>query len=449
MKTVNPRFGLLFGFIAIALVVCALLLYFATPIIAKTYYVYWAVVATLLIITLSPLGKKRLASNHNSVPRFTFWSWWLRLASVELCLVFIYWGMTNLCSQQLLIHNTAQPHLFIQSLQHLWIGLGLLPFAGIALLSVAMGYVSYQRNQDAHISVIFYPLLKCDSSKPLGLILDSATRMATHITLATTLAMMIVLFLSLISTNNITVTHGFSAATIATTLLILVLSFTGIFKRYLNKMLSHRIPLFISISMIGAIIGLLIFIAGILFEGISSGINIDIPFIVKHLQAFDWQITWEIFSASWWLGWVPVCAALFAYYSCGRSFREVIIGVLALPLLFCMGLGLNALIQWPGVSVPNIVITLLALFSFIGLWIFIGNPKRLSLLIMSYLPKRDQFKHRDHYFFFRKNIQLALGVLYVFLPGGISVAYALLFMLTLPFCLILLIAVSAVIKLLL
>ena len=264
MKTVKPRFGLLFSFIAASIILCAFLLYFATPAIHYAYYANWALLATVLIFVSSPWSKKRLGEKNEVSIRYSFWPWWLRLALLELCLLLIYWGIANLCGQQLLIHTTTQTHLLAKSMYHFMICFGLLPFAAMALLAIGMGFVSYQRNQDAHMSVIFYPLLKSDSSKPLGLTLDSTTRMATHIALASTLAMMMLIFLTLISTSDITVTHGFTPTTVVTTLLVLLISFTGIFKRYLNKALSRMIPLFISIPMICVLIGLLVFVTGIL-----------------------------------------------------------------------------------------------------------------------------------------------------------------------------------------
>lgn len=447
MKIVKPRFGLLFGFVAISVVICAFLLYFATPAISYGYYANWAIVVTLIAFLVSPWGAQRFDENNVATLRYSFWPWWLRIVALELSLLLVYLGIANLCGQQLLIHTSKQPQLFLQSLFYLNIHLGLLPWAAIALLTTGMGYTSYRRNQDAHMSVVLYPLLKSDSAKALGLILDSTTRMATHIALATTLAMMMLLFLSLITTKNITVVHGFTPAAVSATLLLLLISFTHIYKRYLNKALSRNIPLFISIPLLCILSALLLLFIGILIEGISQGIKVDIPHIIKHLQQYGWRMSWHIFAASWWLAWVPVCSAFIAYYSRGRSIRELIIGVLALPLLLCMGLGLSHHFAWQGFTLSNTIITLIALVGFFGLLILIGNHQQLSMVIMSYLPKRGPFKHRDHYFFFRKNFQLAIGVLYVFLPGGITVTYAILFMLTLPFCLILLVTIPGIIKL--
>src|SRR5699024_8169540 len=49
----------------------------------------------------------------------------------------------------------------------------------------------------------------------------------------------------------------------------------------------------------------------------------------------DWIQGWTVFYWAWWIAWSPFVGTFIARVSRGRTIREFVFGVLAVPTLFC------------------------------------------------------------------------------------------------------------------
>src|SRR5699024_334150 len=65
-----------------------------------------------------------------------------------------------------------------------------------------------------------------------------------------------------------------------------------------------------------------------------------LPQISFRLSPFDeggnyWIQGWTVFYWAWWIAWSPFVGTFIARVSRGRTIREFVFGVLAVPTLFC------------------------------------------------------------------------------------------------------------------
>ncbi|MDK8210502.1 BCCT family transporter, partial [Bacillus subtilis] len=63
----------------------------------------------------------------------------------------------------------------------------------------------------------------------------------------------------------------------------------------------------------------------------------NLPSMSFRLSPFDnstWVQDWTIFYWAWWIAWAPFVGTFIARISRGRTIREFLIGVLAVPTVF-------------------------------------------------------------------------------------------------------------------
>src|SRR5699024_2873585 len=83
--------------------------------------------------------------------------------------------------------------------------------------------------------------------------------------------------------------------------------------------------------------------ATFLFDSLTTTLgsyNQKLPQVSFRLALFDeggndWIQGWTVFCWAWWSAWSPFVGTFIARVSRGRTIREFVFGVLAVPTLFC------------------------------------------------------------------------------------------------------------------
>ena len=420
-----------------------ILMYFFTAYIPKAFYANWAVLAVCVLICLSPFGHKKLVAEKDEKPRRKFMSWVLQIFALETALFAIFLGIIEVCSHTLPVLTSAQPNTAFQTNQFFFIHLGLFPWAIFALYAAGLGYISYCKNKSASMSQLLSLLFHHKPAGVLDVTLNVQARMATIGTISISFVFITLIIVKLITPSDMVFLTGFHIKTMIIIMALLLFGFTSAFRHILKKqLLQPKLPLFISLTSMTILIAVFIILINALFYHLGAT-TIHIPVIIAWLQEKNWMTVWLVFAACWWIGWTPVIAAHIARLSRGYRIRSMVIVSLLLPAIFSL-----SLYFFPGklhhfLNHSHLFISFLAIAGFIYLLWRLTEKSVLPILIRSYLPARDEYKRRDHYFFFRKVFQVTLMMIYLYLPAGLTLLSVLLFFTVLSFSLQILLNVFA------
>ncbi len=434
MKYNKPHAGLMYGVGLIVVVISIGLMFFATAYIPSAYLVNWAILVIVLFLCITPFGHHKLIARKDEKPRHDFVSWLWRIFALQLALFFTFLGIAEVCAHWLPALTTTHPNALFLPTKTFLINLGLFPWTIFALYAGGLGYVSYCKNKDAQMSSLLTPLFSCEPETLLGIIFNLQARLATTLALSITFAFITLLIVSLITPHSLPFLTGFHAKTTIIVMVIILFGFTPPFKRLLTRLLNPKIPLFLSLITVLILFAVLMLLLNSLFFHAGQS-PIHIPYIIQWMKDKNWATLWLIFSLTWWICWTPLIASHIARLSRGHRIRSTMIATLILPAFFTLLLILfpEAIVNF--LSHYPYLISLIALAGFIYLLWRLTEKSVLPMLIRSYLPKRDQYKRRDHYFYFRKVFQVMLIVIYLYLPAGMAVTSIFIFALALPFTL--------------
>lgn len=437
MKIVKPRQDLLFTLGPILLFTFFVFAYWLRPQVLATLHCNWLVLVCAAILIITPWGNRKLIAESHEKPRNSPLLWLAQIAGLQLCLLGLYLGISSVAQHNI---NGITPNpttLFGDTLHLLLSQYALLPWTLYTFMALAMGYCSYCRNENAYASTTLFPLFKSDVQQTFGLIINSLAKQATTIVFATTFAFISLMFAYSVIGTHFNLTTGFHSATMFTTITLLILFFLPPVKKRLHRALNGTILIALALMILCIIFAGIIVLLSLLFQGLTQN-TVDLPNFIQKIIAKDWHTSWLLFSVAWWIGWTPLMGALFARISRGYSVRQIIAATLLLPA------ALTVFTFHPILPVFEVI---LGGAGFIGLLIAITQHDTLPMMMLSYLPARDQFKHRDHQAYFLRIMQLAAATLYLYLPGGIGLAYLLIFMLAMPAYILGMLAVIAFFKL--
>jgi len=444
MKYEQPHLRLLYGGSLPFVIVAFLLVEFATPYLIKAFYFHWAALAIVILFCCLPFANQKLAATSNEKPRYSFHSWLIRLFSLQLSLFFVFIGIATVFTYWLPPQGSIDPAAISQSLHTFLKCDGLFPWALFALFAVRLGYVSYIQNQDAYLSHLSIPLFNSQPNKLIGMILNLQARLATTTILATSFAFMILLVVSLLLPKAAPFHPGFQIKTLVIITALILLGFSPVFKKISQHLLNPKLPLWMTLFTTLILFALVIWLLNALFFH-AGQFNVEVPALIQWLERKETTSLWLIFSAVWWLAWTPLMSIHFARISQGYRIRSLMLAMLFLPALLTLLITVFPNSAHVFQHYP-VAFSLVAILAFLYLLIQITEKTKLPMLIRSYLPRRNHYKRRDHYFYFRKVFQIMLIVIYLYLPAGMAVTAVLLFVLVFPFMLQSLVVLIASVK---
>ncbi|HET6807121.1 MAG TPA: BCCT family transporter [Frateuria sp.] len=300
--------------------------------------VVFFMVAFLVYLFFSRFARLRIGG-EDAQPEFSAPTWFAMLFSAGMGIGLVFWGAAEPISHLATPPEGIAPMSAAAaraSLRYSFFHWGLHPWAIYAVLGLALAWFKFNRGARGLISELLRPLCGRIVDGWLGRAVDILAILATAIGVATSLGFgALQIGAGLNHVFGVPQTAATRLGIIAVALVLYLLSSTTGLHRGI-KWLSN-------LNMALALALLLAFLAfgptGFIFDAFTSTLGQylnNLPAMSLRMTPFargTWVADWTIFYWAWWISWAPFVGAFIARVSLGRTLREFIAGVLAVPAL--------------------------------------------------------------------------------------------------------------------
>jgi glycine betaine transporter len=290
-------------------------------------------------LIFSRYGHIKLGKDDDQ-PEYSYLTWFAMLFSAGMGIGLVFWGVA-----EPMYHYYGPPvgegetaSAARAALRYSFFHWGLHPWAIYAVVALGLAYFQFRKGTPGVISQILRPLLGDKIDQKTGVIIDTIAVYATIFGVATSLGL-----------GAIQISGGLSHLVTSisnnvTTQLIIVVIVTILFMLSAQTGLNRGIKLLSNINVILAVALLLFllftgptnFIMDVFTMTIGNYVQ-NLPSMSFKLSPFEqnnWSQSWTIFYWAWWIAWAPFVGTFIARISKGRTIREFMLGVLAVPTVF-------------------------------------------------------------------------------------------------------------------
>lgn len=294
----------------------------------------------LIFTALSQFGNIKLGSDEEE-PEFNYISWLAMLFAAGMGVGLMFFGVAEPLSHyssDITTGTSAQRA--EQALLYTAFHWGTHAWAIYGVISLALAYFAFRYKLPLALRSCFYPLLKDKIHGKLGDSIDILALIATLFGIITTLGFGSaqmgagLVEVGFISENSL----GLQIAVIAVVMSLAVISaVSGVGKGVkllseINLVLASCLMLFVLIA--GPTLYILGSFSNNLGSYFSNLIHLSFKTYVYDPDNTAWFNGWTILYWAWWCSWAPFVGLFIARISRGRTIREFIFGVLAIPTIF-------------------------------------------------------------------------------------------------------------------
>lgn len=313
--------------------------------ISETFGWFYLLVTTgfillALFLIFGPYAKIKLG-NPDDKPEYNYFTWLAFLFTAGMGVGLVFYGVTEPVTHYY-SPPSAEPETLAaveESLQYTLFHWGFHPWATYAVLALALAYFKFRHRAPALISSAFAPLIGDHSKGAMGVAIDTLAVFATVFGIATSLGL---------GATQITAGLNFTFEAIPNTLLtnlIVILIITVLFMLSATTGINRGIR-YLSWTNVILAIGLMIFVFVLgssvqMFESFTTTLGNyiqNLPSMTLGMNTFvgdrDFLNDWTLFYWAWWIGWSPFVGTFIARVSRGRTIREFVLGITAVPVLF-------------------------------------------------------------------------------------------------------------------
>ncbi len=307
------------------------------------YYMLLMVVCMVFVfwLALSRYGQLKLGHDHEQ-PQFRYISWISMLFSAGIGIALIYYG-----AYEPLDHFLQPPEgqggtvqAAREAMVITFLHWGLHGWALYALIATTLAWFAYRRDLPLTLRCALYPLFGQRIHSWIGHLVDSFGILVTVISMVTNLGIGALLInaglndLFYIPQN----TRILTVLIIVMMAVVTLIAITGIEKGIV--MLSNiNVGFLLLLLMFVFIAGPTLHLVHSLLQNTGEYLNslVRKSFdIYLYGKARQWQGAWTQFYWAWWIAWSPFVGLFIARISKGRTIRQVIFGVLLIPLCFTL-----------------------------------------------------------------------------------------------------------------
>jgi len=313
-----------------------------------------AFVIFVIFIAFSKYGSIRLGPD-DSRPEHSNSSWFAMLFGCGMGVGLVFYGAAEPMSHYLspaANYAAASPESADFAMRASFMHWGFHPWANYAIIGLGLAFFQFRKNKPALISSLFIPLLGEEKVKgPVGKVIDILAVFATIAGICTSLGLGIMQingglsYLFGLPNNKIT----WLILTVVIAAIYLWTAISGIDK---GIKLIGDINLYVALTLMGLalIVGPTVLQLNSLVGGVGGYISrfFQDSFMLSTLGDNSWALGWRVYYWAWWIAWAPFVGIFIARISRGRTIREFILGVVAVPaigsiLWFAVfgGMGLN------------------------------------------------------------------------------------------------------------
>lgn len=294
----------------------------------------------LIFTALSQFGNIKLGTDEEE-PEFKFLSWLAMLFAAGMGVGLMFFGVAEPLSHYTSEITTGQhAEKAQQALLHTTFHWGMHAWAIYGLISLALAYFAFRYKLPLALRSCFYPLLKDKIHGKLGDSIDILALIATLFGIITTLGFGSAQMGSGLTAIGLIEESGFGlqALVIVTVMTLAIISaISGVGKGV--KILSE-INLMIAIGLLLFVLatGPTLYLLGAFSDNIgtyfSNVIQMSFKTYSYEPENTAWFNGWTVLYWAWWCSWAPFVGLFIARISRGRTIREFVFGVLAMPTLF-------------------------------------------------------------------------------------------------------------------
>ncbi|MFU2193703.1 BCCT family transporter [Streptococcus pluranimalium] len=307
-------------------------------------WLYLLLVTTILMFCIffivSPLGQIRLG-NPNSEPEHDTTSWIAMMFSAGMGIGLVFYGAAEPLSHFAISTPNAplqSQEALADSFRFTFFHWGVHAWAVYALVALALAYFGFRKKEKYLLSVTLKPFFGDKVNGPLGTIVDSITVLATVIGVATTLGFGA-------AQINGGLSYVFGIPNNQFVQIIIIIITTGLFIMSALSGLGKGVKILSNVNLILAI-GLLALAIVLgptvaIFDTFTESIGLYLQNFFRmsfRAAAFDdakrtWINNWTVFYWAWWISWSPFVGVFIARISKGRTIREFLTVVLLAPTI--------------------------------------------------------------------------------------------------------------------
>ncbi|GAB3068236.1 glycine betaine transporter OpuD [Virgibacillus ainsalahensis] len=293
-----------------------------------------------LFLIFGPYAKIKLGKPDDE-PEYSYFTWFAFLFTAGMGVGLVFYGVTEPLTHYY-SPPSAEPETVAaaeESMQYTLFHWGFHPWATYAVLALTLAYFKFRHRAPALISSAFAPLIGERSKGGLGIAIDTLAVFATVFGIATSLGL---------GATQITAGLSYTFEGIENTLitnLIVILVITVLFMLSASTGINRGIR-YLSWANIVLAIALMafVFILGSSVQMMESFTTTmgnylqNLPSMTLGMNTFtgerDFLNAWTLFYWAWWIGWSPFVGTFIARVSRGRTIREFVLGVTAIPVIF-------------------------------------------------------------------------------------------------------------------
>ncbi|MFQ1021883.1 BCCT family transporter [Avibacterium paragallinarum] len=337
----------------------------------------------LFVLSVSSLGNIKLGTNEEE-PEFSFLSWLAMLFAAGMGVGLMFFGVAEPLTHYFSAITTGSAeHKQQEALLHTFFHWGIHAWAVYGVIALALAYFGFRYKLPLALRSCFYPLLKDRINGKIGDVIDIMALVATLFGIITTLGFGAAQLGAGLTQLGVVAENSFGLQTVIIVVVMSIAVFSAISGVGKGVKLLSEINLGLALALM-----LFILIAGptlYLLTTFSDNIGIYLSNLVRlsfktyayETENTSWFTGWTVLYWAWWCSWAPFVGLFIARISRGRTIREFIFGVLAVPSLFSIlwftVFGDSAI--WLELNVANG-----------ALHEFTSAPEKLLFKFLDYLP---------------------------------------------------------------
>ena len=291
-------------------------------------------------LAVSRYGNIRLGPD-DSQPEFSTFSWVSMMFATGMGIGLMFYGVAeplyHLNGPPMGLAEAGSPAAAQLAMQYTFFHWGLHPWAMYAVIGLSIGYFAYRKGYGNLVSATFRPLIGDHASRAPGKAIDVVAIFATLFGSATSLGLG-----ALQITGGIDTVFGsgggsklLAVIVIAVLTACFVLSAVSGVERGIKWLSNANAVAATLLVFFLFVVGPTVFILGTFTESLGGYLS-HLPAMAFRTGVFggaEWLNSWTIFYWAWWISWTPFVGMFIARISKGRTIRQFVVYVIAVPSL--------------------------------------------------------------------------------------------------------------------
>jgi len=291
-------------------------------------------------LAFSRLGEVKLGPD-DAEPDFGYRAWFAMLFSAGMGIGLMFFGVA-----EPLIHFGSPPGGDIlggtveaarEAMRITFLHYGIHAWAIYIVVGLALAYFAYRHRLPLTIRSALYPVIGERIHGPIGDAVDIFAVIGTLFGVATSLgfgALQVNAGLNYLF--DIEVSAGVQVVLIAGITLLATISVVAGLDAGIRRLSELNLLLAVGLLLFVLAMGPTVFLLQAFLQNTGNYLSeiVDLSFRQFAWEPNEWMGNWTLFYWGWWIAWAPFVGMFIARISRGRTIREFVVGVIAVPPLF-------------------------------------------------------------------------------------------------------------------